>query len=245
MNEWTGLARWWIDEGARDPVYDEDVFPLLEDFLEEIHGPILDMGCGEGQIMRRLAPRFVVGCDMAPPLLVEAAAVGPVVRAKLPDLSWLRPRRFAGAVAVFVIDHIADLAGLFEQTATVIEEDGVLAVITNHPAYTAEGAGPVVDQSDGEVLWRWGRYFESHTAYEPAGCSVVAFHHRSLGQILCAASDAGWSLDRFEERAVGPQAVTRCSAMTGQDHMPRLLGMRWRKRLSWFKNPRPDADKTS
>ena len=97
----------------------------------------------------------------------------------------------------------------------------------NHPAYTSPGAGPVIDTADDEVLWRWGPYLEPGSSSEPAGESRVVFHHRPLGELLSAAADAGWWLQRMIERGVGERQAAADPLLARQRHIPRLLGVRW------------------
>jgi SAM-dependent methyltransferase len=129
---------------------------------------------------------------------------------------------------VLVIEHLPDVVDLFEEVARVLEPGGVCALVMNHPAYTAAGAGPVVDMSDGEILWRWGAYFEQGSAPEPAGEGSVVFHHRPLSEVLNAAASGGLILERLDERGFSPEAIARDPALIGQEHFPRLLGVRWR-----------------
>lgn len=228
-SEWDDLASWWIEEGSRDPLYDLDVLPWLSDLVATARGRVLDLGCGEGQAMRHL-DHHVVGCDLNPELLRQAVATGPVVRSRLPHLGWLRDDSVAGAYAVFVLEHLADPVPLFVEAARVVEDGGILVLIANHPAYTAPGAGPLLDVGDGEVLWRWGPYFSRAVSEEPAGPAAVTFHHRPLGLLLNEAAAAGWSLEHFEERGLSEAIVTSNPSLTGQEHLPRMIGVRWSKR---------------
>jgi hypothetical protein len=109
----------------------------------------------------------------------------------------------------------------------VVQTDGVLVLVQNHPAYTPPGAGPIIDQTDGEILWRWGRYFDETSGPEPAGEGSITFYHRPLGNLLTVAAAAGWCLERAVELGLGPNAVARDPGMAGQEHMPRILGLRW------------------
>lgn len=225
---WDEIAQWWIGEVAGDPVYAEDVLPMLDRLLGRPEGVVLDLGCGEGQGMRRVGGR-VVGCDLSATLLRRAAGAGPVVRCRLPDLSWLRDGIVDAAYSVYVLDLVADLVDFFVQAARVVRPGGVLVVVVNHPFFTAPGGAPFLD-GDGEVLWRWGRYLEPGSSREPAGGREVTFHHRSLADLLTAASAAGWDLERLEERGLGPGAIAREPAYRGQGELPRILGARWRRR---------------
>ena len=226
MSSWEELASWWLDELDGDPIYRLDVIPLAGELIGEPLGIALDLGCGEGQVMRTL-PGFTVGTDISLDLLRHAVAAGPVVRGRLPRLDWVRSATVEVAYAVLVLEHLADLE-LFDAAFRIVRPGGHLVVIANHPAFTAADAGPILDQSDGEFLWRWGRYFEkAQIAMRTTAGEKVAFHHRPLATILNAAADAGWALDRFVETGLSPAAVAVRPGYVGQEQMPRLVGMRW------------------
>jgi hypothetical protein len=108
-----------------------------------------------------------------------------------------------------------------------VRPGGVLALVANHPAYTAPGSGPLVDTEDGEVLWRWGPYMEEGSSEEPAGGGSVVFHHRSLGVLLTTAAGAGWRLERLVEHGVGEQRAAEDPLLAAQQQIPRLLAVRW------------------
>ncbi len=171
----------------------------------------------------------MVGCDVSARLANRAAAAGPVVVARLPDLSWAGDAAFDGALAVLVLEHLDQVAPLFREAARVVRPGGTLAAVLNHPAMTAMGSAPVFDPVDGEVLWRWGDYFGTGSTEEPAGSATVTFHHRSLGDLLGSASAAGWSLERLVERPAGEGRAERDPLLALQRSIPRLLAVCWRR----------------
>ncbi len=225
MSEWIQHAEWWLEEIADDPIYRLDVLPLAEDLIGRSNGLLLDLGCGEGQVMRSLSGK-VVGCDVSPTLLAKAKSAGPVVRATLPDLSWIRTDAMDLAYAVLVLEHLAD-ERIFSAAARVVRAGGALVLVMNHPAFTADGAGPIMDPADGEFLWRWGRYFVSEACSMATPDAAVTFYHRPLATILSAAATAGWMLERFVEVGFSEAAIATESGYVGQEQMPRLLGARW------------------
>lgn len=228
MAEWD--VEWWLSEVATDTSYREEVLPLLIDLLEPApERRYLDAGCGEGQGMRVLAAygSRIVGTDLSHPLLQVAAAAGPVVQARLPELGWIADRAFDGVYLMLVVEHIEDAPTLFAQAARIVRPGGVLVVVANHPAFTAPGAGPLIDADDGEVTWRWGPYLEERSSLEPGGAGNVTVYHRPLGALLTAAASAGWVLRRLEERGYGEAARRRDPVLANQKHLPRLLGVRW------------------
>lgn len=225
MGDWSEHASWWLGEVANDPVYVLDVLPLVEELIAEAGGYRLDLGCGEGQVMRSLGGR-VIGTDISLRLLRQARHAGPVVRSRLPSLDWLRPGTIDVAYAVLVIEHLPNL-DLFASAARIVRPGGRLVVVMNHPAFTPTLAGPIIDQTDGEILWRWGDYFDPAPVTMPAGDSEVIFYHRPLGHVLNAAAAAGFSLDRLTEHGFSAAAIAAVPGYAGQEQMPRLLGVRW------------------
>ena len=59
MSEWVGHADWWLGEIADDPIYQLDVVPLAQDLIGTPEGKLLDLGCGEGQLMRAIGSSVV------------------------------------------------------------------------------------------------------------------------------------------------------------------------------------------
>jgi SAM-dependent methyltransferase len=219
---WSELTEWWLDEITEDPAYETVVTPMLLDVLEPRPDAVyLDLGCGEGRVMRVLAARGArpIGVEANPGLARLAAPTGPVVEATLPDLGFLRDDSVDGAICVLVLEHIEDHQRLFAEAARVVRPGGALALVMNHPFWTAPGSTPI-SHPDGEVLWRPGAYFERGRMLEPAGGRDVEFHHRPTGDLLESAASAGWSLERLIE---APH-----HELADQAGIPRLMACRWR-----------------
>lgn len=228
MSEWAGLADWWLSELRADPEYDRTVLPLALDLLQPSPGErILDVGCGEGRVMRAVddSGAEAVGCDLEVELLRDAARAGGVVRCGLPDLGWAKPGSFDAVVVVLVLEHLAD-DRIFEEARRVAVEGGRLIVVVNHPIITSPGSAPVVDPRDDEILWRFGDYFGDGHTEEPAGEATIRFHHRSMERLLGAAASAGWALERLVERGADP--ATADPLLARQSSIPRLAGLLWR-----------------
>lgn len=228
-SSWDDISAWWVSEVADDPVYREDVGPMLERLLVGDAEPVLDLGCGEGQWLRHMvAERSVFGVDSSLKLLRRATRDAPVLLARLPDLRWARSGSAGAAVSVFVLDLIEEHRRFFSETARVVESGGSLVVIINHPAFTAPGSGPFMDP-DFDVFWRWGSYLTEGSSEVPAGSGAVEMYHRSTAEILTAAADAGWILSEMIEAPLGPAAIKREPSYAGQEGIPRFLGVRWRR----------------
>ena len=229
---WERIDTWWLEELAGDPAYEEEIEPVLMALLQPQPGLLyLDLGCGEGRLMRsvKAVGSRVVGCDLSPLLLSRACRFGPVVRCSLPLLKWIKPSSFDGAYVGLVLEHLRDERSFFASAAAVVRPGGSLALVINHPVWTAPGSSPIEDLG-GEVLWRPGRYFGRGFSRESAGSNKVTFYHRTMADLVNSASAAGWDLLRMEERGISPAQIKRVPDYEGQEHIPRLLGLRWTRR---------------
>jgi len=224
-DDWDDIADWWINEIANDRIYRTDVHPLYRSLTKGWSGVSIDLGCGNGQGMA-LSPGTAVGVDLSQTLLVEAISVAPVARVRLPSLASFQDDVFDHAGAIYLLDLISDDEGLFRELARVVRPGGSLAIVINHPVYTAPGSAPIADL-EGEVLWRWGSYRERGSSLESAGHRSVEFFHRPMDALLNAASEQGWNLDILKERPLSPEAIEGEPGFLGQDSIPRLLGVRW------------------
>jgi SAM-dependent methyltransferase len=215
---WDDLSDWWLSEIADDSAYGEVVTPLLIQVLRPVaNHRYLDLGCGEGRVMRTLAGMGVTvwGVDVSERL---AALAGMAVVAELPEIP-IRDAVFDGVYSVLTLEHFSDHEAFFADAARVTKTGGVLAIVINHPVWTAPNSTPIKDD-DGEVLWRPGDYFTSGSTDVPAGEATVTFHHRPLSTLLNAAAAVGWSLQHMVEQ---PH-----HEYEDQAGIPRLLACRWR-----------------
>ncbi|MFN2487482.1 MAG: class I SAM-dependent methyltransferase [Acidimicrobiia bacterium] len=229
---WERLAGWWIDELAADPAYDEEIAPLLIRLLDPQPDRLYaDLGCGTGRLATRVSQSGarIVGCDLNLELLRIAREECPVVQAVLPDLRWVRRSSFDGAYVALVLEHVEDEVAFFAQVAEVVRPGGVLAMVINHPVWTAPKSTPI-EEPEGESLWRTGTYFGRGFSDERAGKGKVRFYHRTMADLLNSASAAGWDLRSMSESGISQRQMERFPEYAGQQQIPRVLGIRWELR---------------
>jgi SAM-dependent methyltransferase len=226
VENWDDIAPWWIAEVEGDPAYGTDVHPLYRSLLPAVPGDVLDVGCGEGQAMP-LTDGWTVGVDLSQRLLVEAKVHGPGVKIRLPGLSCFVDDAFDTAGSIYLLDLIRDEDGFFSEISRVVRPGGALVIVINHPVCTAPGSAPIGD-TDGEVLWRWGEYHDRGSSFEIGGGRNLEFFHRPIDVLVNAAANAGWTLERMEERPLSEATIQRLPEYVGQEAVPRLLGIRWR-----------------
>jgi len=217
---WSDFSDWWLGEIADDPTYKTVVTPLLLDILNPVAGAsYVDLGSGEGNVMREVQSTgaVVLGVEVSESLAMLTP--GRTVVAELPQIP-MGTDSLDGAFAVLVLEHLLDHVSFFTETARVVRSEGVLALVVNHPIWTAPDSTPITD-TDGEVLWRPGKYFSTGKTEVPAGEVTVTFHHRPMASLLNVAAEAGWSLEQMIETPPNHE-------LEGQAGIPRLLACRWR-----------------
>ena len=232
VDDWNELTEWWTAE-AQDPAYGEEVIPLFFEVLGEVRGRVLlDLGCGDGRIARSVAGRGakVIGVDLNLELARRAARAHPVFLDRLPGLACVRDGAVDGAYAVLALEHIEDSARFFAEAARTVRPGGRLALVINHPVYTAPGSGPVIDPADEELFWRFGAYLSAGRTCEPAGEGAVEFIHRPVGMLLTEAAAGGWLLEEVRERGVGAGSAARDPILAKHRGIPHLMALRWRRR---------------
>lgn len=226
-DDWDDIADWWIATVRNDPADSDETLGLLSDLLDRTAHRTLDLGCGDGQALALLGDG-AIGVDLSLRLLSHAIRHAPVVRCRLPELSWVRPGSIDQAVAVGVVELLPHHDRFFDEVAAAVRPGGALVVVMNHPVVTAPHSEPLVDDG-GDVVWRWGSYLERGSTPQPAAGRAVELHHRSLGDLVTAAANAGWRLEQMAERGTTTHTVATTAGHHGQEHLPSLLGIRWRR----------------
>lgn len=162
---------------------------VYRSLLGEVHGPILDLGCGTGLFTRRLAREEatpgVVGMDVSRPMIEEGIAQA----------------REAGVMIDFVRAE-APFLPFLDHTLGAVLQSGALHLIDDVTRLFSEVA---------RVLRPGGRYVAS--TYLPPGFAMASLHRRAglhprnEDALRSAAASAG--LIRFERVKVAPFIVIK------------------------------------
>lgn len=236
---WDEHADWWINgfTGGVDPEYEEQIIPLVLAELAQADR-ILDVGCGEGQISRRLAGdragRSVVGVDPTQRHIDVARARGGGVdyRVGVVDDLPFQDETFDAVVACLVFEHVDNLDGAIREVSRVLAVEGTFLFLLNHPLLQTPNSGWIDDQilDPPEQYWRIGEYLTEAVNVEEVEPGVrVRFVHRPLGRYLNALAGAGLVLDYMHEPAPPPGFLARCDEYALAATIPRLLALRLRK----------------
>jgi SAM-dependent methyltransferase len=141
--EWNAQAHARPQYTDRDSVlnsWEVQVLPQLVDWLGDVHGPILDVGCGVGHLGTALTAMGrtdiqLVGTDFQPELLEEArSGYAGLIEADVHHLP-IKDGAFAAAIASNSLHHFPDVATAMVEIARVLRPGGVL--VSYDPRFVA------------------------------------------------------------------------------------------------------------
>lgn len=197
---WTAMIR---DEINPFRKYVTD--PALFERLDKWPGPlsILELGCGEGYIVRRLAQRGheVTGFDLSLPLLKAAAAAerhgSRFVNGDALHLPFC-DGAFDAAVSNFLIVELSDPAAAIAETARVLKRGGRFLFEIVHPFAFTDNAG----QTSGQRVTDYFRsqYFEEKFVVDGrvSPLKSIRYHH-PLSLYTQALTQHGFHITALEE----------------------------------------------
>ena len=190
--------------------------PWMDQLLGNVRGlAVADIGCGTGRHALRLAAAgaTVQALDFSEAMLqcARAKAGTASIVFHVHDLAQPLPfpdETFDRVVCGLVLDHIADLGGLFREMHRVCRQSGFVVISVMHPAMMLRGVqARFKDPVSGREI-------------RPASCA------HQLSDYVMAATGAGFTLDHLSEQAVDESLATRLERARRYLGWPMLFLMR-------------------
>jgi SAM-dependent methyltransferase len=226
---WENSARWWQQEftNGSDPEYEEQILPLVERHLEGC-GRVLDVGCGEGQVARRVAALggHVVGIDPTAAQIDEARRRGggvAYVRAAAEGLP-IASASVDAVVMCLVIEHLDPVEPAIREMARVLVPGGRCLLLVNHPLLQAPGSGWIDDHILEEQYWRVGAYLREDVTVEELAPGVnLPFIHRPLSRYVHLMGASGLLIEDMDEPPPPPGFLAEAWEYEAAATIPRLM----------------------
>jgi SAM-dependent methyltransferase len=234
-DSWDTHAGWWqhnFTAGA-DPEYEEQILPIVDRELADAR-LVLDVGCGEGQVARRVAslgPR-VVGVDPTAAQLEMAVTRGGGIQYARGAAEALpfAPGSFDAVVICLTLEHLDPFEPAVHEVARVLAPAGRFVLFLNHPLLQTPGSGWIDDHILGEQYWRVGPYLPDDVAMEEVAPGIrLPFMHRPLSRYLNVMADGGLLVEHMDEPPPPPGFLAQAPEYQEAATIPRLLALRARK----------------
>jgi malonyl-CoA O-methyltransferase len=194
-----GYDRWAeIYDGDNNPLVALEE-PWVDQLLGDVRGLIVaDIGCGTGRHAIRMAAAgaTVHAVDFSEGMLARARAKSQDRNITFHVHDLARPLPFPNAMfdrvlCGLVLDHIADLDGLFQEMHRICRPSGFAVISVMHPAMMLRGVQ--------------ARFTDPGTGRETRPASVP----NQLSDYVMAAVRAGFALDHLSEQAVDEALASR------------------------------------
>ncbi len=232
---WEQHAGWWqreFSDGA-DAEYEELILPLVARHLRGSQH-VLDIGCGEGQVARRIVGPGVdvVGLDPTSSQinLARDRAGGPRYARARAEALPCRDAAFDAVVLCLALEHVDAFEIAIREVARVLEPGGRFVLVLCHPLLQAPGSGWIDDKIIGEHYWRIGAYLPDDRAVDNVAPGVdLLFIHRPLSRYVHAMGKAGLLIDDMEEPAPPEQFLADTWGYAEAAAIPRVLLLRARR----------------
>jgi 2-polyprenyl-3-methyl-5-hydroxy-6-metoxy-1,4-benzoquinol methylase len=226
--------------------------PALFQILPDVAGKrVLDAGCGEGYLSRKLARlgARVTGVDYSQEQLAIAQErtdpqLGIEYRhGNCEHLDILDPGSFDVVVSNMVLMDLADHQAALKGFGRVLVEGGILVFSISHPCFAAPGHGWVRDGDGNKLHWKVDRYF-SEGPYEqpmPPGTEhKLLLYHRTLSNYVRTLIHTGFELLDVVEPKPAEEMLARYPRFRDDLRMTHFIVFKAQKpaRASW---PKPDS----
>jgi len=196
---------------------------------------VLDIGCGEGQVARRIAGTGaeVVGVDptAAQVEMARQRAGGPrYVRAGAEALPC-RDGSFDTVVVCLALEHVDAFETAIDEVARVLEPGGRFILLLCHPLLQAPGSAWIDDRILGEMYWRVGAYLGDERRFDEVAPGVdLLFVHRPLSRYVHAMGRAGLLIDDMVEEPPPARVIEQTWGFAEAATIPRVLLISARRR---------------
>ncbi|NUP52949.1 MAG: class I SAM-dependent methyltransferase [Catenulispora sp.] len=209
--------------------------PAMNRMLPSVQGAsVVDLGCGTGQLARRLADAGavdVLAVDSSWRMLA-AAARHPRIRYLRADIDELSLRRCSADLVVssLALHYVADYAGLVQRVAHWLRPGGRFVFSVEHPICTASDPMTGWRRIAEDTVWPVDRYASEGPRTQTWIVEGIQKHHRRVATLIGGLLDAGLELTGVDEPEPSPAMVRRHPHLAEHLRRPPLLVLAARRK---------------
>lgn len=207
---WDKLSEWWIKgiEGDESSEYVEIIVPLVEGILSQKRN-ILDVGTGTGRMaqeVRRVTEHAtIVGGDISIRQLRYAKEVTSGIQFVQHGIEQMpfKDEQFDAVICSMVLEHVEGLLEAVSEIARILERNGTLLIIMNHPVFQSPNSRSITLHShDNEAILGIGDYLTETIEIEKISSELeVLYAHRTLSSYFNALSKENFMIENVIEKS--------------------------------------------
>ena len=208
---WDKLSEWWIrgigdDESSE---YVEIILPLVEGILSDKKA-ILDVGTGTGRLAQEAGRvtenATIVGGDISIRQLRHAKEVTSGIRFVQHSIEQMpfKNEQFDAVICSMVLEHVESLLEAVSEIARILERNGTLLIIMNHPVFQSPNSRSITSHShDNEAILGIGDYLTETSEIEKISPELeVLYTHRTLSTYFNALSEENFMIENVIEKSL-------------------------------------------
>jgi SAM-dependent methyltransferase len=243
IRRWNLYAPAWRDACKEDGGTHRIVLlnPALFELLGDVTGKrVLDAGCGEGYLSRKLAQlgAHVTGVDFSRGMLTTArertdATLGiRYIHGNCEDMTFLDAESFDIVASNMVLQDLSDHKAALRNMHRVLVENGILVFSICHPCFTTPQSGWVKDDQGAKLHWKVDRYFSEEPFEQPLPADTeegLLLFHRTLSNYLRTLLTTGFSLLDVIEPKPAPDMLRKYPEFRDDLRMSHFIVFKARK----------------
>lgn len=203
-----------------DGKYETDIlFEMISPFLpENSNAPILDIGCGDGWLIRKLKLKYsdVSGCDISESLITIARKNDEGGNYVVADSDLALPyseNTFERVFSLMMLHDVSDLSATYKNIFSVLKRGGSLVVLVSNPYYSypvgrwKRGViGRLLFCKPSLLLAPYSQYVRSKRSFLWGG-RVPSFF-RTIPEYIQSALEVGFTLTEYYDVLVSRDSST-------------------------------------
>lgn len=213
IQRWNKHAENFVSGYGEDGDLHREIFlnPALLGLMDEVEGKkVLDAGCGEGYLSRKLAKSgaSVTGVDYSENMLQLAMERTPQElgiafrHGNCEDLSFLPDKSFDLIISNMVIQDLANYEMAIGEMYRLLVDEGRFIFSITHPCFVTPGSGWVKSENGEKLYWKVDNYFYEG-AYEQIfpldQKEKLLYFHRTLTSYVNTIIKTGFCIEEIVE----------------------------------------------
>ena len=242
MAEYDAIASDYPARAQGEPIISLS-YAWISEAIAPVRGSsVCDLGCGSGELSRRLADRgaSVTGLDLSPLMVQEARdrdAVGEVTWV-IGDATQTRlaTESFDAVVASLMLMDLSDFRAVFAEACRILKPGGLMAWTIMHPCFQSPYSAGLPDDTGALVHRRIVTYAAQHWRSTKPGTirGTVGAWHRPITEYLTGFIESGFTIDQVAEPVI-PAAWPLARDRWHHYVLPPLLAVRGIRQPSWVR----------